>query len=294
MSEDELKTWEEAGKLTWKAIEYGKKLIKPGNSYLEVAEKVEEFIRKNDGEPAFPVNLSRNNEAAHYSPGINDDRMIEEADIVKLDLGAHVDGYIGDAAITIDLSGENGKLVEASKEALENALSLVRVGENSRRISQEIAETIKKYGFEPIRNLGGHVISRWILHTGYSVPNFPANSFELKEGMILALEPFASMGKGLVHDGSFTSIFSIASAPRVRSQNARKVYSFAMEKFKTLPFSERWLGEVVSGLSLKTALRELVMSGSFRAYPVLVDSGLVSQREVTVIVEKDGCKILTK
>ena len=291
---DELDKWVKAGKLTWEAIEYAKKILKPGKTYFEVAEEAEGFIRKNGGEPSFPANLSANNEAAHYSPGIDDKKVIGEKDIVKVDMGAHIDGYIGDAALTVDLSGENSKLVEASEKALENALSLVKAGQHSRRISEEIANTIKGYGFEPIRNLGGHVISRWILHTGYSVPDFPANDFELKEDMILALEPFASMGKGLVHDGTFTSIFSIASSPRVRGQTARKVYAFAMDKFKTLPFSERWLTKVSSGLSLKLALRELVTAGSFTAYPILIDSGLVSQREVTMLVEKDGCKVLTK
>ncbi len=285
--------WREAGKLTWEAIEYGRKLIKPGKTYLEVAEAIEEFIRKK-GDLAFPPNLSRNNEAAHYSPGISDDRVIGEKDIIKLDLGAQIDGYIGDSAVTIDLSGENGKLVEASEAALENALSIMKAGQDSRAVSQEIERTIKSFGFEPVRNLGGHVISRWILHTGYSIPNAPASNFKFAESMIVAIEPFASTGRGLVHDGPETTIFMVEGKLRARNPVSRKVYNYAIEQFKTLPFNERYLTPVANGFQLRLALKELVSNGSFHAYPVLLDNGLVSQREVTVRIEKEGVEVLTK
>ncbi len=286
--------WKKAGELTWKAIEYGIKLIKPGKTYLEVAEAIEDFIIKNGGGTAFPPNLSRNNEAAHYSPGIDDDRVIEEKDIIKVDCGAQIDGYIGDASKTVDLSGENGKLVEASEQALENAISLVKDDLDSVKISEEVERTIKSYGFKPIRNLGGHVISRWILHSGYSIPNAPSTNFKLKEGMIVAIEPFASTGKGLVHDGPLTTIFSIEGRLRARNQASRQVYNYAVENYKTLPFNERYLLKVASKFQVRLALRELVMNRSFHAYPVLLDSGLVSQREVTLLVGKDSCEVLTK
>ncbi len=290
---DDIEMWKKAGKLTWDAIEYGKKIIKPGMTYLEVAEKIEEFIRKK-GDTAFPPNLSRNNEAAHYSPGIDDNRTIEENDIIKLDLGAQIDGFIGDSAVTIDLSGENGKLVEASEKALENALSIIKAGQDSVNVSKEIEKTIKSFGFEPIRNLGGHVISRWLLHTGYSIPNAPAGNFKFQEGMIVAIEPFASTGRGLVHDGPETTIFMVEGKLRARNPISRKVYNYALEKYKTLPFNERYLIPVASGFQLRLALRELSTNGSFYPYPVLLDNGLVSQREVTVLVEKDGVVVLTK
>ncbi len=290
---DEIEMWKKAGELTWEAIEYGKKIIKPGKTYLEVAEEIEKFIRKK-GDTAFPPNLSRNKEAAHYSPGIDDKRVIEENDLIKLDLGAQIDGYIGDSAVTIDLSGENSKLVEASETALENAISLIRSGQDSIKVSQEIERTIKSFGFEPIRNLGGHVISRWILHTGYSVPNAPSTNFKFQEGMIVAIEPFASTGRGLVHDGPETTIFMIEGKLRARSPVSRRIYQFALERFKTLPFNERYLLPVANKFQIRVALRELAMNGSFHPYPVLVDTGLVSQREVTLLVEKDSAVVLTK
>ncbi len=286
--------WKKAGELTWKAIEYGEKLIKPGKTYLEIAEAIEEFIKDNGGDTAFPPNMSRNKEAAHYSPGVDDDRVIGETDIIKLDCGVQIDGYIGDASKTIDLSGENGKLVEASEQALENAIALIKAGQDSRRISEEIEETIRSYGFEPIRNLGGHVISRWILHTGYSIPNAPAGNFKFEEDMIVAIEPFASTGRGLVHEGPETTIFMIEGKLRARNPISRKVYNYALEKYKTLPFNERYMLPVAKGFQLRVALRELSSTGSFHPYPILIDTGLVSQREVTVRVEKDGAVVLTK
>ena len=90
-------------KITAEAIEYGKSLVKTDASVLDVAEKIEEKIKQLGGEPAFPVNISFNHIAAHYTPEVND-ALVFKDEIIKLDIGAHVEGCIGDSAVTVDLS----------------------------------------------------------------------------------------------------------------------------------------------------------------------------------------------
>ncbi len=147
MDEEEKQKWLEAGKITRKALEHGKKKISPDKTLLEVAEAVENKINEQGAETAFPVNLSLNEEAAHYTPEAEDDRKFGES-IVKLDVGAQVDGYIGDCARTIDLTNENEELVKASEEALENAIEMVEPGAKTREIGAKIEETIESHGFK--------------------------------------------------------------------------------------------------------------------------------------------------
>jgi len=98
-------------------------LVKPGNSLLQVAEEVEAKILEHS-EIAFPINISRNNEAAHFSPKEESTETFNEGDLVKIDIGTHFNGYIVDAAYSIDLSKTKmqKKLCDASKEALEKEI----------------------------------------------------------------------------------------------------------------------------------------------------------------------------
>ncbi|MCD6522147.1 MAG: type II methionyl aminopeptidase [Candidatus Diapherotrites archaeon] len=288
-----IEKYKKAGNITAEALKHGAKKIKVGAKLLDVAEAVEKYIYDAGAKPAFPCNISINEQAAHFTPGIDDEITFGE-DVVKLDCGAHVDGFIGDAAITVDLTGEHGKLLEASERALEEAIAMVKPGVKSNEVGAKIEETIRQYGFKPIRNLTGHVLDEYVLHVGLTIPNIKTPSgFEIKEGMAIAIEPFATMGDGIVKEQRRVEIFSIVELKPVRNQDARKILKFAMEEYKALPFAERWLTKVSSGFKLKVALRELVQRGIFETYPVLVDRGLVSQKEYTIIVTEDGCEVTT-
>lgn len=295
---DELDKYMKAGKIASKARKKSRKIIKKGKTYLEAAEEIEEYIRQEGGEPAFPVNLSRDNEAAHYTPGKDSDRAFGEKDVVKVDIGTQIDGYVGgDTAYTIDFSGENPELVEASEEALENALSMVKAGVETREIGKEIQETIEKKGFKPVRNLTGHGLERWKTHTPPSIPNVRLRErIKLEEGQVIAIEPFASTGKGRVKNGSYKEIYSYDKDVSTRNRVARKLLKEVKEKYHTLPFAERWVSRDFNELKLRFAVKELLRKKSLISYSVLkdIEGSLVSQAEKTVIVEDDGCTVITE
>lgn len=291
----ELRDYIEAGKMAREVAEKSKSLIKVGNSLLETAETIEGWI-KDGAEIAFPANISVNENASHYTPSADEKTVFEDRDIVNVDIGTHVNGYVGDIAYTIDLSKENGKLVEASEKALENAISLVKAGRLTKDIGKTIEETITGYGFKPIRNLSGHGLKAYEVHAEPSIPNVDIDyDEELEEGQIIAIEPFASTGDGMVREDRRTEIFSFDKEVLTRNMDARNMIAFIEKEYKTLPFAERWLARAYPPFKLKIALKELLTRGALIQYPILKDKpgSLVSQAEVTLLVEKEGCKILS-
>lgn len=288
--------YKKAGKFNKKILETAKKKVKVGAKLLDVAEELEGMAREEGLGLAFPINISINEAAAHDTPSIDDERVFEEKDLIKIDSGIHSNGYIADSAITIDLSGENGKLIEASIEALNNAISILRDGVNISDIGKEIESTINRYGFRPIENLTGHVMARYNLHAGVSIPNISLNlSHTLNEGDVIAIEPFVTPGKGKVNDGPRVEIFMYQKDRPLRSKEAREMLSYIKEKFLTLPFAERWLMKKFEGMKYRIGLQELVRSGSIKTYPILkeVSGNLVSQAEHTIIIQKEGCEVTT-
>ncbi len=291
----ELQDYIEAGKVAREIAEKSKSLVKIGNSLLETAWTIEGWI-KDRAEIAFPVNISVNENASHYTPSADEKTVFGERDVVNVDIGTHVNGFVGDIAYTIDLSGEQGKLVEASEKALENAISLVKAGRLTKDIGKTIEETITGYGFKPIRNLSGHGLKAYEVHAEPSIPNVDVDyDEELEEDQIIAIEPFASTGDGMVKEDRRTEIFSFDKEVLTRNMDARAMLAFIEKEYKTLPFAERWLARAYQPFKLKIALKELLTRGALIQYPILKDrlGSLVSQAEVTLLVEKEGCKILS-
>ncbi|MDD3041485.1 MAG: type II methionyl aminopeptidase [Methanosarcinaceae archaeon] len=282
--------YREAGRILTQVRAEAKDLVRVGGSLLKVADFVETRTVELGGKPAFPCNISRNEEAAHATPKTGDTDTFGK-DMIKLDLGVHVDGYIADSALTVDLSG-NPDIVKAAEEALAAAIALVRPGVSTGELGAAIEETIRGYGLLPIANLTGHGLARYIAHDNPAVPNRHVDGGAvLKEGDVIAIEPFATNGMGLVHDGSWTEIYSIIRKKPVRVPAIRKVLKQA-EEYKELPFAKRWL----SSDKLDFAMIQLEKAGILHGYPVLLESagGLVAQAEHTVIVNEDGCEITTE
>ncbi len=284
-----LEKYLEAGKIAKQVREEAVKLIKPGVKLLEVAEFVEGRIRELGGEPAFPCNISVNSDAAHFTPKANDERVFGEGDVVKLDIGVHVDGYIADTAVTVDL-GDHEDLVKAAEEALRKAIEVVHAGVNTAEISNAIYETITEFGFKPIINLTGHGLDHYLAHAPPTIYNFRVEKgVELKEGTVIAIEPFVTNGVGKVAERGECEIYSLIAVKPVRMRQARQLMEEILKKYKTLPFAKRWVK--ASGVILAKLVRE----GVLRAYPVLteISKGLVSQAEHTVIVEENGARVIT-
>lgn len=276
-----------AGKIASNVREKSKKWVVSGAKLLDAAEKIESEIKALGGELAFPVNISLNELAAHYTPTDNDSKIFQEGDMVKIDLGVHVEGYIADTAETIYLGSDKKKLalLAASKSALNAAISAVRPGIKISELSKIIEATIRNAGFSPITNLTGHYLGKYIIHGAPSIPNVMTSSKAvLHEGDVIAIEPFATDGSGEVKDAGRPLIFSFIRDVSPRSDGARKIQSFA-KKLNGLPYSSRSIAEP-KGILRETGLRELVSLGGLHAYPPLkeVAGGIISQAEHTVIV----------
>lgn len=284
-----------AGEIAKKVKEYAKTIVKPGVPLLEIAEKIEADIIKHGGKPAFPVNLSINNIAAHYTP-THDDKTLAHG-LLKVDFGVHIDGWTADNAFSVDLenSPENKKLIEASKKALEHALKKIKVGIKSNDLGGEIEKIIESHGFSPIINLSGHSMDEYELHAGVTIPNIDdERPIVLKEGLY-AVEPFTTTGSGRVHDGKPSGIYYLKNEKNVRSPIAREVLKYVINEYKTLPFCSRWIVKKL-GTKALLGLSELEKNGNLHNFPQLVEvnGSKVSQSENTILVEKDKVTVTTE
>ncbi len=296
MEKETVKSYKQAGDIATKVLKKADK-IKVGTKLLEITEQIEKLIEEEGGKHAFPLNLSRNNYAAHYAAKLNDETVIEEKDVLKVDVGVHIDGYIADCAKTIDFSGEHGKLLEASEEALANAQSILKVGLPISKIGEEVEKTIKAKGFNPIQNLSGHGLDQYAAHTYPTIPNTGKGSTaELEEDMAFAIEPFATDGEGWVKEGLEAEIFELEEPKPVRNPYARKLLNKITEEYQTLPFAERWIAKDFTEFQRKIALRDLMQKKCIHAYPVLKEEEgkLVSQAENSFIFDGEELIILVK
>jgi len=286
---------EKAGKIASEALEYAKSLVKPGVKIVDVCDKVEEKIISLGGKMAFPVQVSLDDTAAHYCPD-EDDETVFDKQVVCIDVGVHIDGFIGDNALTVDLSKENEDLVKASREALDNAIKIIKPGVKIGEIGKAIQDTITSYGFSPVRNLSGHGLAEYGIHTKPSIPNYGnGDETELEEEDVIAIEPFASKGAGIIYESGNGTVFAMIGKKPVRNMITRQVLK-EIESYEDLPFCKRWLTKKFGAAKVNFALRELTQLEMIKEYPPLVDRnhGLVSQAEHSLIVTKDGCKVLTK
>lgn len=291
-----IQDWKKAGHAAHEALMHGASLIKIGVKYSDVSDAVEKKLRELGANLAFPVNISINATAAHDVPYSIEERKFTENDLIKLDVGAEINGAIGDNAITIDLTNKYANLVKASKEARDKAIEIIKPGVKLREIGKIVEKTITSYGFQPIRNLSGHSLEPYTIHAGTTIPNYDDGSNEtLKEGMIIAIEPFATTGEGLIQESNNAEIFALVQKKPVRGLMTREALKYLDER-KGLPTSSRWLSQKMGALKTNIALKEMNQLEMVHLYPPLVEvkKGLVSQSEHTVLVTKEGNEILTK
>ncbi|HTY92112.1 MAG TPA: type II methionyl aminopeptidase [Methanocella sp.] len=290
MEPEILEKYRKAGAILKEVRENAVPRVKKGAKLLDVADAIEAEIIEKGAKPAFPVNISINQEAAHDSPGVDDERVFGD-DMVKVDIGAHIDGYIADTAVTVDLSG-NPDLVKASRTALEQAIKLVRPGVNTTEIGAVIEETIEGFGFKPIYNLTGHGLGHYVQHSEPAIPNKRiGQGVKLEAGQVIAIEPFATNGIGIVVEGSFIEIFSLIHTKPVRMPHERELLK-KIQEYNGLPFARRWLKDIKY---VDKSLTSLMRQGIIHGYPVLVEHqhGLVSQAEHTMIITEDGSELTT-
>ncbi len=291
MNDEVFEKYRDAGRVAAAILQDGARSIRVGASYRELVESIEARVGEEGAALAFPLNLSLNEDAAHDTASYGDERVFSRGDVAKLDLGVQIDGYIADTATTVDL-GSNSLLLQASEEALESAIRSVRPGATAGGLGAAIQKEIESRGYRPISNLTGHGLDRYVLHRSPTIPNIGiSGGVVLEEGMVFAIEPFASTGIGRVGEKPRREIYSQVSQRPVRTPAGRTVLEKIRER-NGLPFARRWLGDK----KLDIALPLLVRSQVLHVYPVPSDipGALVSQHEHTVIVTPDGCVVTTR
>jgi methionyl aminopeptidase len=288
MEREILDKYVKAGEIAAEALEYAKKAVKKDMLVLDLAESIEKKIFELKAKPAFPVNISINDMAAHWHPSLSDKATIKEEDYIKIDIGVHIDGYIGDTAATIRLAGKDS-LIECSEKMLEKALIMFKPGVTIGEIGEAIENVSKEFGFNPIRNLTGHSLDRFDVHAGMIIPNIKTDSkYQLREDEVYAVEPFCTAGSGFVKDSGSPLIFRWIMDRPTRLVEARKILELARDKYEKLPFAKRWVQKEISLLKVELALKELLNVNALYGYEPLkeVSGRPVAQSEHSVIVNE--------
>jgi methionyl aminopeptidase len=288
----------EAGRIAAKVRDSTATEIKPGVKVEYICDLVNERVDELGGKMAFPCNIDIDHVAAHYCAPLNDMTVISERSLVKLDVGVHVDGYIADTAKTLCFDPGLQYLVEAAEAGLNAAINTIRPEIRANDVGWAIEESIMKFGAKPIRNLTGHKLARYIVHSpGYSIPNVREfNGHIIREGDVYAIEPFSvpRTADGLVIDGPPSNIYRMEKKRNVKG-TAKKMMIFIQNQYRSLPFASRWVMRKFSLSEGTTAFNELLSTKCIMSYPQLIERtrAKVAQAEHTVIITQDGCEVTT-
>lgn len=298
MPKEVFEKYQKAGRIAASIREKVKKIVKEEMPILEVCEEIERLIREKGAEPAFPCNVSVNEIAAHYTSPPNDRQKIAKNSLVKVDIGVHLDGYIADTATTVCFNPEYESLVQAAEEALNTAVKAIQPGMFTSKLGTLIQKTIESYGCKPISNLTGHQVGRFMIHAGKSLPNISHfSTSRIKAGEVYAIEPFVTVAEatGRVESGRGGTIFRFVKHKSLKNPEAKQLLSYIENRFRTLPFTERWLQDIFAQKDYKKAFQELIDSKAIMVYPPFIEASLkpVAQAEHTVLIKEKGCVVLT-
>jgi methionyl aminopeptidase len=204
-SSAELDKMHRAGLVVWRVLNELKQIVRPGMTTMDLEKYAERRVAEQGGRAAFkgyrgyPCVLctSINEEVVHGIP--SGKRRIEEGDILSLDFGVEMEGYYGDAAVTIPvgkIAPEAERLLRVTRESLDRAIEQARPGNRLSDISHAVQSWVEGNGFSVVRELVGHGIGTR-MHEDLQLPNYgePGHGPRLREGMTLAIEPMVNVGK---------------------------------------------------------------------------------------------------
>ena len=288
-----------AGKIASEIRRKIKSSLSVGSRLLDIVEMVEQNITSRGAQPAFPCNICINSVAAHYTPLPQDDLQVKDGDVVKVDFGVHIGGYIVDTAITISFNIKYDAMVRATEIMLQEAIGAIRAGIRAGEVGRVIHAAAQRLGFKPILNLSGHAVAPYLVHAGLSIPNtYTAGTPELKVGQVYAIEPFATTlrGAGVVVNGPVTNIFSLVARKPVGDSTLDRFVDELWSRFRTLPFTYRQIKDLGDAGWLERAVKSLLQKRVLRGYPVLVEAQneFVAQAEHTITPVENGVIVLTE
>ena len=294
-----LDCYKQAGKIASEVRENTRKKCYIGSTLLQICESIEAEIRRKDAAPAFPVNVSLNDIAAHYTAEPNDQIMVKDADVLKIDIGVHIQGYIADTAVTVCYNPKYETLVKTAENALSEAVRIAKANTKASDIGKVIENTISKQGFRPIQNLSGHSLEQYTIHAGRSIPNIwtIGSSFILVPNQAYAIEPFVTTkdGQGVVYEGKTRNIFGIISRKPTKEKEVDEFLEHTWNRFKTLPFALRWMMDKYEEKKARQSMEILIKKRNVHAYPILVEGNgkIVAQAEHTLIPSDTSINVIT-
>lgn len=289
----DLEKMRRVGRVSANAREKGMAMVDEGVKLFDVAEEVEGYIRSQGMKLAFPCNISVNEIAAHYTPSINDKTKFEIGDVVKIDCGAQLDGFVGDTAGTVEVGTRRfTELIDAARDARDTVMEFIGEGVPINEIGVAVEGTIRNHGFEPIRNLSGHQIEPYNLHAGLSIPNYDNGDEQtLKRDMVIACEPFATNGVGEIVGGKPGNICRIIRDVPIADPALQDFFNYLKEEFATFPFCARSCDDPKAEQKVKSLIRHGLVS----SYAILIErkKGCVAQFEHTVHIGEGRGEVLT-
>lgn len=287
-----------SGKITAEVKALVPSMVRPGVSFLDVCDVVRREVEARGGKLAFPTGIGVNQVTAHYAPQDGDESVFREENLVKVDFGVHVEGYVTDTSVTVTLNPDYNLLLEATLRALDAAVEVARRETRTGEIGRVIHREAARFGFRTIENLTGHTVDRYVVHAGKSIPNlFLAGTQDLKKGDVFAIEPFLTFrsAAGYVIDAPSRTIFSVVARKKTGVAELDAFAENVWAERKTLPFTPRWYSAAYGKEKLDRIISRLLAKKILRAYPTLVEASgnPVAQFEHTLALDDDGLVLLT-
>ena len=291
--------------------------IKPGMTMTEIADLIENSVRNYASADhtlkagiGFPTGLSINHVAAHYTPNAGDKNVLKQNDVMKVDIGVHVNGRICDSAFTMAFNNEGryDNLLQAVKEATNTGIKEAGIDVRLNDIGGAIQEVMESYEVELdgkvypvkcIKNLNGHNIGDFVIHSGKTVPIVANGDMtKMEEGETFAIETFGTTGNGYVLTEGEVSHYALNQDIRdltPPTDRAKSLLKSIQSNFGTLPWCRRYLDRAGEDKYL-LALNQLVRAGIVEDYPPLVDikGSYTAQFEHTILLHPDRKEVVTR
>ncbi|KAL9242589.1 hypothetical protein vseg_016575 [Gypsophila vaccaria] len=290
---------------------------KPKAKIVDLCEKGDAFIREQTGSMyknakkkiergvAFPTCISVNNVVCHYSPLASDESVIEEGDVVKVDMGCHIDGFIATAAHTHvvqdgPVTGRKADVIAATNAAAEVALRLVRPGKKNKDVTEAIQKVAAAYDCKIVEGVLSHQLKQFVIDgnkvvLSVSSPEMRVDDAEFEENEVYAVDILASTGDGKPRmlDEKQTTVYkrAVDKNYHLKMKTSRFIFSEINQKFPILPFTARALEEKRARLGLV----ECVNHELLQPYPVLHEKpgDFVAHIKFTVLLMPNGSDRIT-